>query len=119
MSAASLADLNTRLVHPLPINRFRPNIVLLDVDAHAEDRIDEVRIDEICLRLVKPCTRCKITTTNQETAVVEGDEPLLALTKYRRDLKLKGVTFGQNAVIVSGQGRLLHVGDQLEFTLKH
>lgn len=118
ISAASLADLNERLIHPLPMNRFRPNIVIQDVDAYGEDRIDEMRIDEICLRLVKPCTRCKITTTNQETAVVEGDEPLLALTKYRRDLKLKGVTFGQNTVIVSGLGQSLRVGDQLGVTLK-
>lgn len=118
VSAASLADLNSRLTSPLPMNRFRPNIVIDGVTPYIEDTVDELRNGEVCLRLVKPCTRCKITTTNQETGVVEGDEPLLTLAKYRRSLQLKGVTFGYNAVIVIGEDSILRVGGKMVLTMQ-
>jgi len=118
ISTASLADLNSRLTTKLPMNRFRPNIVIGGVDAYLEDATEELRRDDMCLRLVKPCTRCKITTTNQSSGEVEGDEPLLALTKYRRSLSLKGVLFGQNAVIVRGHGTTLNVGDRFDVILR-
>jgi len=69
------------------------------------------------LKLVKPCARCKITTTNQETGIVEGDEPLLTLVQYRRNLQLKGVVFGQNAIIVSGTGTTVSVGESVSLSL--
>ena len=79
VSEASLADLNDRLETPLPINRFRPNVLLSGVDAFLEDHIDELKIGAVSLKLVKPCTRCQITTTDQATAVV-GVEPLQTLS---------------------------------------
>lgn len=118
ISTASLDDLNSRLSVPLVMNRFRPNVVIEAVTPYLEDTIDELRCDEFALRLVKPCIRCKITTTNQDTGVVEGDEPLLTLLQYRRSLELKGVAFGQNAVILSGTGGTVSVGQSLSFTLR-
>jgi len=117
ISVASLDDLNSRLKNPLAMNRFRPNIVIDGVDAYTEDRVDEIRGQEFCLKLVKPCARCKITTTNQETGIVEGDEPLLTLVQYRRNLQLKGVVFGQNAIIVSGTGTTVSVGESVSLSL--
>ncbi len=70
---ASLADLNSRLERPLPMNRFRPNIVVEGLAAYDEDRIAELYDDTVTLRLVKACTRCKITTTDQETAGLDGE----------------------------------------------
>jgi hypothetical protein len=116
---ASLADLNARLgrksVAPLPMNRFRPNLVIDgdDIGAYDEDRITWLSADRIALRPVKPCVRCRITTTDQMTAEVH-DEPLLTLADYRTDPKLGGPTFGQNAIVVEGAGHTLHVGDRLE-----
>ena len=58
VNSASLADLNARLAQPLPMNRFRPNIVLEGLDAFDEDRIQELRAGDIRLQFAKPCTRC-------------------------------------------------------------
>ncbi len=115
ISEASLHDLNARLPTPLPMNRFRPNIVIDGVEPYAEDRADELRVDGgITLRRVKPCTRCIITTTNQVTAEREGDEPLRTLRTYRMSKELRGVLFGQNAILLDGAGRELRVGQSLE-----
>ena len=65
------------------------------------------------LRRVKPCTRCRITTTNQATGEVEGEEPLRTLKHYRWDAALKGVAFGQNLIVVAGSGERLGVGTEL------
>ena len=114
ISEASLADLNVRLTRALPMDRFRPNIVLAGIDAYDEDRIHELRLDGLCLRVVKPCLRCSITTTNQKTGEVEGDEPLHTLKSYRWSKALHGIAFGQNLIVVEGAGRELRVGEQLE-----
>ena len=116
ISQASLNDLNGRLTRPLPMNRFRPNIVVDGLDAYGEDRVHEFLGEQVCLRVVKPCTRCKITTTNQLTGEVEGDEPLRTLKGYRWSDDLMGVTFGQNVIIAAGQGRELRRGQILEIT---
>ncbi len=110
LSRASLDDLNGRLGRELDMNRFRPNVVLGDVAPYAEDRIREIDAGDVTLRLVKPCTRCVITTTDQATGARDGDEPLRTLKSYRFDRALRGVTFGMNAVIVRGQGRTLRRG---------
>jgi uncharacterized protein YcbX len=78
LSEASLGDLNARLAAPLPVNRFRPNVLLTDCEAYDEDHIDEIVTGSIRMKLVKPCTRCQITTTDQETAE-RGSEPLATL----------------------------------------
>ena len=79
ISLASLADLNSRLARTLPMERFRPNVVIDGVDAYDEDRIHELRVDGVTLRIVKPCTRCSITTTDQAAGAVDGVEPLETL----------------------------------------
>jgi uncharacterized protein YcbX len=114
LTSASLDDLNSRLARPLPMERFRPNIVLDGLNPYDEDRIAELHGDALCLRVVKPCTRCAITTTNQATGAVEGDEPLRTLKSYRYSKALQGVMFGQNAIVVEGAGRMLEVGQELD-----
>jgi uncharacterized protein YcbX len=118
ISQASLEDLNGRLPQPLPMNRFRPNIVVDGLPAFGEDQVHEFTSDGVRLRIVKPCTRCVITTTNQLTAQREGDEPLRTLRSYRFSRELKGVMFGQNAILMEGAGLALRVGQTLGVTLK-
>jgi uncharacterized protein len=113
LNAASLTDLNSRLAARLPMNRFRPNIVLEGLSPYDEDRIDELCGAGVRLKLVKACTRCRITATNQDSGEVEGDEPLRTLRAYRYDARLHGVCFGQNAIVVEGNGATLRRGQLL------
>jgi len=112
IGAASLDDLNARLAakgaSALPMNRFRPNVVVTGLPPYEEDHLDTLTSGEVTLRLVKPCTRCQVTTTDQTTARV-GIEPLPTLSTYRRNDALAGVTFGMNAIVVAGAGRSLAV----------
>jgi uncharacterized protein len=118
ISRASLAELNSRLPRALPMERFRPNLVIDGVDAYAEDRIHELRAGDVAIRIVKPCTRCSITTTDQDRGAVDGVEPLATLKTYRHDRELKGVTFGQNAIPAAGVGATLRVGQDFEVVWK-
>lgn len=118
ISQASLDDLNGRLVRPLPMNRFRPNLVVDGLPAFGEDDVHEFTGDGIRLRIVKACTRCAITTTDQATGRRDGDEPLRTLRSYRFSRELEGVMFGQNMILIEGTGRRLRVGQQLEATRK-
>jgi uncharacterized protein YcbX len=116
ISRASLAELNSRLPKALPMERFRPNIVIDGVAAYDEDRIHELRADGVTLRIVKPCLRCSITTTDQERGAVDGVEPLATLKTYRFSNDLLGVMFGQNAIVVGGVGENLRVGQKFDIT---
>jgi uncharacterized protein len=109
ISEASLADLNARLEQPLPMNRFRPNLVIGGCEPFAEDGWSRVRIGSITFRVVKPCSRCAITTVDQ-TTVVTGKEPLRTLARFRK--VGNKVLFGQN-LIHDGTGTL-HTGDPVE-----
>ncbi len=111
ISEASLEDLNGRMDSPLPMNRFRPNLVVRGSAAYAEDGWGEVRIGGTVFRVAEPCRRCAITMTDQETAE-RGKEPLRTLATYRRFDG--GVAFGRN-LIHSSPGTL-RVGDPVEFT---
>ena len=117
IGGASLDDLNARLSArggmALPMNRFRPNLVLDGVEAYDEDHLATIRIAGVELRLVKPCVRCQITTTDQATALV-GVEPLATLAGYRNNPRLGGVTFGMNAIVTAGAGAALGVGSPAE-----
>lgn len=93
ISEGSLADLNARLETPLPMNRFRPNIVLSGAAPYAEDALDVFRVGPIEFHGTTLCLRCPTTTTNQDTAV-RGKEPLTTLATYRR--QPDGVVFGRN-----------------------
>jgi uncharacterized protein YcbX len=106
ISEESLADLNRRLAEPLPMNRFRPNLVVAGGAAYDEDHWRRIEIGGVKLHVVKPCGRCVVTTTDQATGE-RGKEPLRTLATYR---KQDGeVMFGQN-VVHEGLG-CLHVGD--------
>jgi uncharacterized protein YcbX len=102
ISEASLADLNSRLDEPVPMNRFRPNLVIAGSEPYEEDRWERVQIDGLRLRIVKPCARCVVTTTDQATAQ-RSEEPLRTLSRYRKSWGK--VMFGQNAVHET-EGRL-------------
>jgi len=100
---SSLEELNMRLPQRIPMERFRPNIVLRGLPAWAEDHIDTLCFGAVTLRLVKPCTRCAIPSIDQESGVRSTD-PLPALREFRFSRHLRGVMFGENAVIVTGAG---------------
>jgi uncharacterized protein YcbX len=114
ISRASLDDLNARLPVPLPMNRFRPNLVLDGLAPYAEDRLGDLVAGPVRLRRVKPCSRCVVTTTDQATGRVVGDEPMRTLKSYRWDASLRGVAFGQNLVVVAGAGERLSVGQAFD-----
>lgn len=106
ISAEALDELNARLEIPLPMDRFRPNLVVRGAGAHAEDGWRRIRIGEIDFDVVKPCARCVVTTTDQET-LARGKEPLRTLSSYRT---VRGkVMFGQN--LIHGGAGVLRVGD--------
>jgi uncharacterized protein len=118
-STASLAELNRRLASAghdaVPMQRFRPNIVIdgLD-DAHGEDFIDTLTIDAddgpVVIKLVKPCGRCTVPDVNPLTAE-QGHTVADTLRTYRAEPRIDGaLAFGQNAVLVSGVGHRLRVG---------
>jgi uncharacterized protein YcbX len=113
LSRASLDDLNARLPHPLPLDRFRTSLLIDGCDAYAEDRMAALVSDDVRIRIVKPCARCVITTTDQSTAERDGEEPLRTLKTYRWDATLRGVVFAQNAVVEAGAGAELRVGMDL------
>lgn len=110
---ASLDDLNDRLPEPIPMERFRPNIVLRGLPPWAEDRIDSVTIGPVTLRLVKPCTRCVIPSIDQRTGQRSTD-PTPALKAFRFSKELRGVMFGENAVMVTGAGARIERGARAE-----
>jgi uncharacterized protein len=112
---ASLAGLNRRMPEPIPMGRFRPSIVLGGLAEFAEDGIDTLQIGAVTLRLVKPCTRCIITSTDQQTGE-RSTNPLPVLRTFRFDRQLLGVTFGENAVVVAGAGLTLERGAICETT---
>jgi len=108
LSEESLADLNRRLSKPVPMDRFRPNLVVAGGGAYAEDGWNRIEIGTLAMRVVKPCPRCVVTTTDQTTAE-RAKEPLTTLATYRR---VDGeVMFGQN-VVHEGPGRL-KIGDEV------
>ncbi|MSU45696.1 MAG: MOSC domain-containing protein [Lacunisphaera sp.] len=110
---ASLADLNSRLAQPLPMNRFRPNIVVQGCAAFAEDNWTRFKIGGLVFRTAGPSVRCPITTTDQLTAV-RGKEPLKTLATYRRDPADPGVVvFGVNLIHETKRGTL-RVGAMVE-----
>jgi uncharacterized protein YcbX len=113
-SLESLAELNQRLPAPIPMNRFRPNVVIEGVHAYAEDAMVAFRSGAVALRGVKHCTRCINTTTDQFDGRRDADsEPLKTLRTYRYDKVLRGVAFGQNCVVAEGVGEMLVAGAPL------
>ena len=111
ISEASLEDLNGRLESPVPMDRFRPNIVVGGCEPYAEDGWDEIRTPDAVFRVAEPCPRCAITTVDQESGE-RGKEPLKTLATYR---KARGeVWFGRN--LIHASLGTVRVGDPVEVT---
>jgi uncharacterized protein YcbX len=91
-SEASIEDLNSRLDSPIPIQRFRPNLVLKGPRPFEEDTWKRIQIGEVVLRAGRPCIRCLVTTQDPLTGESMGPEPLRTLATYRR--VPNGVIFG-------------------------
>lgn len=115
---ASLDDLNARLAEqghaPVSMQRFRPNIVLEGLQPFDEDHVDELTVSaaegNVVLRLVKPCVRCTIPDVDPATAE-QGHAVGDVLRSFRADPRMNGgLTFGVNAVVVSGFEQTLRVG---------
>jgi uncharacterized protein len=145
---ASLADLNARLagaagepprrrngdtppleggefVKSVPMNRFRPNIVVSGSEAFAEDRWSRIRVGDAIFRGTKPCARCVMTTVDQTRGEFDGKDPLKTLSEYRMakdaipdiyeslGMNPTAVLFGQNLVGESISATI-RVGDKVE-----
>lgn len=117
-SRASLDELNARLAArgqaPVTMERFRPNLVLDGLQAFDEDHLDELVVataeGPVTLRLVKPCVRCSIPNVDPASAET-STEPGDTLASFRADPRMDGgITFGMNAVVVSGFERQLRRG---------
>ncbi len=107
----SLDDLNARLPEPVPMDRFRPNLVLAGADgAYAEDGWQRLRVGDVLFYHQGPCVRCVMTTTDQRT-LARGPEPLRTLAGYRRATDGKGVVFAMNFF---SEGGTVRVGDPVE-----
>ncbi|AYL94862.1 MOSC domain-containing protein [Mucilaginibacter celer] len=111
---ASLDDLNKRMALPLPMDRFRPNIVFTGGDAYGEDLMNEIKIAGITFYGAKLCARCVLTTIDQQTAA-KAKEPLKTLASYR--MKNNKIMFGQN--LVHENTGTISVGDELKVLSTH
>jgi uncharacterized protein YcbX len=102
ISEEALQDLNSRLRVALPMDRFRPNIVVGGSEPFAEDTWNRICIGDVELAIVKPCARCVVTTIDKDT-LEKSKEPLKTLATFRRHSL--GVIFGQNVIPVN-EGRI-------------
>ncbi len=111
ISQAALDLLNSKLAQPVPILRFRPNLVVAGTAPHAEDGWKRIRIGAVEFEVAKSCVRCVFTTVDFTRGARDpSGEPLRTLISYRRSDE--GVTFGQN-LIPRGTG-VLRAGDRVE-----
>lgn len=106
---ASLDELNSRLNEPIPMNRFRPNLVFSGGSPFEEDRWHAFRLGGKQFWAEKPCARCIVTTIDQESGLKQGKEPLTTLSAYRK--WNNKILFGQN-LLYEAEGSL-QLGDQV------
>ena len=109
-TSASLDDLNMRLAERVPMNRFRPNLVVDGGAAYQEEEHARVRVGGISFRMPKRCSRCQVTTVDQATAAV-GKEPLRTLASYRTENNK--VYFAQN--LIPDREGTIAVGDEVSY----
>jgi uncharacterized protein YcbX len=132
----SLANVNERLHDiyrdeeygeklPLPMNRFRPNLVVRGSDPFEEDNWSKIRVGEAIFWVVKPCARCVMTTVDQARGEFDGKEPLKTISTFRmaKDVfpnsyeslgqTANAVLFGEN-LIPENPGATIRVGDEIE-----
>ena len=105
---ASLEDLNRRLPDPIPMNRFRPNLVVSGAGPYDEDQWQKLTVGEIPFSMTGRCVRCAIPTIDQDTAVM-SKEPSRTLATYRKTPE--GVVFGVN--LAHGATGRLKVGARI------
>ncbi|MBV72390.1 MAG: MOSC domain-containing protein [Myxococcales bacterium] len=97
---SSLADLNTRLMEPVSMDAFRPNVVIKGADAFAERHWEHVTIGSVSFKSGGECVRCAMTVLDPKTGQKRTDgEPLKSLAGYQRTAQ--GVIFGVNLIPVS------------------
>lgn len=134
LGEGSLAEVNERLQENyrdadmdvrVPMNRFRPNLVVKGSDPFAEDRWAKIRVGEAIFRVVKPCGRCVMTTVDQARGEFDGKEPLKTMASFRmaKDVfpttfeelgqTANAVLFGEN-LIPENPGATIRVGDEVE-----
>lgn len=118
---SSLDDANQKLQaagrEPLPMNRFRPNLVIADCPPYEEDYAASLGSDQIEIKPVKPCSRCSFTAVDQASGN-PGPSPLDILRSYRTDPRLEGeVVFGMNCIVTKGAGQTLSLGQKLDLQL--
>jgi hypothetical protein len=122
IAQASLEDLNRRAIaqgrQAVPMNRFRPNIVIDGVEAFEEDYAASYLLQNgVQLRPVKPCPRCPIPAVDQLTGEI-GESPVDILQSYRANPIVDGeITFGMNVILEQGAGLVLRVGDEVEMPI--
>jgi uncharacterized protein YcbX len=119
--SASLADLNGKLAaagrDALPMNRFRPNLVIDGIEAFEEDYAEAFTFGLAQVKPVKPCGRCPIPSVDQATGV-PGPDPLDILRTYRTKPAMDdAICFGMNAIVSAGDGERLFVGQAVGMTL--
>lgn len=117
----SLDELNSRLLahgrSALPMDRFRPNIVIAGAPAHDEDHAASLVLGNSEIRPVKPCPRCPIPSIDQQTGE-PGPDPLDILRTYRTGVGgMEGVAFGMNCIVTRGEGEVLRVGQEVMLEL--
>ncbi len=125
---ASLKELNERIGEengPVPMNRFRPNVVVSGAEPFAEDNWKRIRVGEMTFRVPKPCARCVTTTVDQEAGEFDDKEPLKTLATFRRPRQVYPDTFetygfqGNEVLfatnlIPENPGGVLKIGDKVE-----
>lgn len=122
-NTASLDALNDRRLAegraPIPMARFRPNVVVSGLPAFGEDELTMLRTPDgrLTLNLIKPCARCNVIEFDPVTGDDTGDEVLRSLAGFRTLVNRKGtrgILFGQNATVQAMAGQAIRVGDVLE-----
>jgi uncharacterized protein YcbX len=121
VGAASLEDLNGKLRgagrEAIPMNRFRPNLVIDGIEAFEEDYAESFEIGAVVLKPVKPCPRGPMPSVDQATGEF-GPDPLDIMQSYRAKPEVDGaLCFGMNSILIAGEGRRVRVGQEIAVTL--
>ncbi|UNH31746.1 YcbX family protein [Moellerella wisconsensis] len=121
INEASVQELQRRCPASIKLEQFRGNLIITGAPAFAEDSWQTIQIGEVIFDLVKPCSRCILTTVSPDKGIKHPDtEPLATLQTFRTD-EHGEVDFGQNALALNSG--IIRVGDTLKIlttkTAKH